>query len=45
MVTDVDVDRARDLLTGGTQYGDWVSLPAYGAVVLAPRPVEHPVRP
>jgi glycosidase len=45
MVTDVDVDGARDLLTGRTQYGDWVSLPAYGAVVLAPRPVERPVRP
>jgi glycosidase len=38
MVTDTNVDRWRDLLTGGTQYGDWVSLPAYGAVVLAPRP-------
>jgi glycosidase len=36
MVTGTDVDRWRDLLTGQVQYGDWVSLPAYGAVVLAP---------
>jgi glycosidase len=36
MVTDAEVDRWRDLLTGGLQYGDWVSLPPYGAVVLAP---------
>ena len=45
MVSDADVDRMRDLLTGRTQYGDWVSLPAYGAVVLARRaPVAAPAR-
>jgi glycosidase len=35
--TGLDVDRARDLLSDRTQYGDWVSLPAYGAVVLVRR--------
>jgi glycosidase len=44
MVTDTNVDRWRDLLTGRTQYGDWVSLPAYGAVVLAPpAPARRPM--
>ncbi len=37
MVTDADVGGTRDLLTGRAQSGDWVSLPAYGAVVLARR--------
>jgi glycosidase len=36
-VSGVELDRARDLLTDRVQYGDWVSLPAYGAVVLEPR--------
>jgi glycosidase len=36
-VSGLDIDRARDLLTNRLQYGDWVSLPAYGAVVLEPR--------
>jgi glycosidase len=36
MVTDGDVDGWRDLLAGSVQRGDWISLPPYGAVVLAP---------
>ncbi len=45
MVTDTDVDRTRDLLTGRTQYSDWVSLAPYGAVVLTKRAaVAAPVR-
>ena len=36
-VTGFDVNRARDLLSGHTQGGDTVSLPAYGAVVLERR--------
>lgn len=43
-LTGVEVDRARDLLSGRTQYGDWVSLPAYGAVVLRPRVRAVPYR-
>jgi glycosidase len=36
-LTGLDVDRALDLLSDRIQYGDWVSLPAYGAVVLERR--------
>lgn len=41
-VTNFAVAGARDLLTSRVQPGDRVTLPAYGAVVLARRPSRHP---